>query len=104
MIKQGVDPKIASEDEIINAVENLIVDELALEAAFEGYRFPDLVRFANHKNASNINGTEWLADKIARRNMKVDADGVVTGERDENLYTKLLDQKNWYLNKPEWTD
>lgn len=104
LIKQGVDPKIASEDEIINAVENLIVDELALEAAFEGYRFPDLVRFANHKNASNINGTEWLADKIARRNMKVDADGVVTGERDENLYTKLLDQKNWYLNKPEWTD
>lgn len=103
LVKQGVNPKTADENEIINAVENIIVDELALEAAFEGYRFTDLVRFANHKNASGINGTEWLANKIARRNMKVDAEGNVTGEFDNSLYSKLMDEKNWYLSKPEWT-
>jgi hypothetical protein len=106
LLKQGVDLKDAnvSKNDIINAVENVIVDELALETAFEGNRFTDLVRIAEHKNAAGYNGTEWLADKIACRGMKVDKNDPtnVKGERDEVLYGKLLDLSNWYLDKPVW--
>ena len=102
--KQGLDLKVATKDEIINAVENIIVDELALETAFEGNRFTDLVRIAEHKNASGFNGTQWLADKIASRDMKTDKldPTVIIGTRNEEIYNKLLDQTNWYFDKPAW--
>lgn len=102
--QQGLDLEVATKEEIINAVENIIVDELALETAFEGNRFTDLVRIAEHKNASGFNGTQWLADKVASRGMRVDPlnPEVVVGERDESLYGKLQDQANWYFDKPEW--
>ena len=101
---EGVDIETASQEDIINAVENIISDELALEASFEGYRFPDLVRMALHKNASGYEGTKWLAEKIADRGiLNPTKEGeTVTGSRDESLYTKLLDQKNWFFTKPAW--
>ena len=101
---QGVSES-ASKDDIINAIENVICDELALELAFEGYRFSDLVRMANHKNASGFYGTKWLAAKIADRNARqASNDGTVTEiPRDEELYAKLQNTSLWYLSKPEWT-
>lgn len=94
----------ASKEAVINAIENVIVDELALETAFEGNRFTDLVRIAEHKNASGFGGTEWLASKIADRDMKVDKNdpSVVYGTRNDEIYNKLLDPANWYFEKPEW--
>ena len=69
----------------INAVEDLICDEMALELAFEGSRFGDLTRMARHKNASGLYGSDfgsrWLARKLAYKNPAV----------------SLLDEKNWYL-------
>lgn len=70
----------------INAVEDLICDEMALELAFEGSRFGDLCRIARHKNESNpyaagTFGSQWLADKLAFKNPAVD----------------LTDPNNWYL-------
>ena len=72
-------------NDTINAVEDLICDEMALELAFEGNRFGDLMRIARHKNhaadyGANY-GSQWLADKLAFKNPKV----------------SLLDEKNWYL-------
>ncbi|MCD8235869.1 MAG: RagB/SusD family nutrient uptake outer membrane protein [Prevotellaceae bacterium] len=101
---QNVDAKTASKDEVINAVENIIIDELALETSFEGNRFTDLVRVANHKNAAGQKGTEWLANKVASRGVRTDKEDhtVIIGTRDEAIYSKLLDTKNWYLTKPEW--
>ena len=101
---QGVSAD-ASKDDIINAIENVICDELALELAFEGYRFSDLVRMANHKNASGHDGTKWLAAKISDRNArKASDDGSVTEiPRDQELYEKLQNTNLWYLSKPEWT-
>ena len=96
---QGYDP--TEKEQAINAIENAIVDELALELAFEGYRFTDLVRIANHKEASGYKGTEWLAAKIADRGIKIDRfKETRTGERDQQLYNKLLDRQNWYFQKP----
>ena len=69
----------------INAVEDIICDEMALELAFEGNRFGDLTRIARHKNAASTFGanfgSQWLAAKLAYKNPQV----------------SLLDEKNWYL-------
>jgi hypothetical protein len=59
---------------------------------------------AEHKNASGYNGSEWIANKIANRGIKADKNdpSSLIGTRDDALYSKLLDQTNWYFDKPEW--
>ncbi len=82
----GITPTGTAND-TINAVEDLICDEMALELAFEGSRFGDLTRMARHKNNAALYGsdfgTRWFAKKLAYK-----AAG---------LETKLLDEQNWYL-------
>lgn len=68
----------------IPLVEDMIVRELALETAFEGRRFYDLMRVALRRN-----DPAYLANPISIRN----------GERDENIYQKLSNTANWYLPK-----
>ncbi|MBR1548116.1 MAG: RagB/SusD family nutrient uptake outer membrane protein [Prevotella sp.] len=55
-------------DDYINAVEDLLCDEYAMEFAFEGTRFSDLRRLAIHKNQSGIYGggfgNTWLSRKL----------------------------------------
>lgn len=57
-----------SEAEYINAVEELLCDEYAMEFAFEGTRFTDLLRIARHKNMSGdfggAFGDRWLSKKL----------------------------------------
>ena len=104
MLEQYGITATSSQEDIINAVENIIVDELALETAFEGNRFTDLVRIAEHKNASGYDGTEWLANKIANRGTKaaLDASPAVNGFNPE-IYNKLKNTNNWYFELPKWT-
>lgn len=93
----------------VQAVETLIVDECALETAYEGSRMFDLIRFARHMNndASGVPGftptygTTWLAWKIARRNenLKPYEDPTLY---DGSLYTLLLDPNNWYIVSPKY--
>lgn len=77
-------PKLDTREDSILYVEDLICNEMALELAFEGHRFGDLVRISKHRNDPT-----FLANKIAHR------DG------DDNLnislYQKLSDENNWYL-------
>ena len=105
LLSKGVDPTTASKEDIINAIEDVICDELALELAFEGYRFSDLVRMANHKNASGYDGTEWLAHKIGYRNAREESSDhtIKAVEPDLDLYEKLKNQNLWYLTKPAWS-
>lgn len=69
----------------INAMEDLICDEYALELAFEGTRFADLCRLARHKNRAATYGAGfgslWLKNKLDYKNPKKD----------------LSDPSNWYL-------
>lgn len=69
----------------IPLVEDLIVNEMALEGAFEGYRFYDLMRVALRRGDA-----AYLADAVSRRN----------GQTDEQLRSLLMDTKNWYLPLP----
>ena len=74
-----------TKQDTINAIEDLICDELALETAFEGNRWYDLKRMATHKNESGLYGGnfggQWLARKLAFKSPVVN----------------LEDQNNWYL-------
>ena len=69
----------------INAMEDLLCDEYAMEFAFEGQRFYDLQRIARHKNESGLYGgnfgSMWFANKLSGNNPQVN----------------LLEPKNWYL-------
>lgn len=71
---------------VIEAVEDLIVDEDGLELAFEGSRFSDLARVALRRNDPS-----YLAKHVARRG----------GTMDMGLYNFLSQSpKNWYLPFP----
>jgi hypothetical protein len=74
-----------TKQDTINAVEDLICDEMALESAFEGSRWFDLKRLARHKNEAALYsanfGGQWLARKLAFKSPVVN----------------LEDKNNWYL-------
>lgn len=71
----------------IKQVELLILNEGALESAFEGSRWADLVRIASRNNDPAI-----LADAIANR-FTLAGDNALAS----SIRTKLLDKNNWYL-------
>lgn len=81
----GLGVATMSDADRMNAVEDLLCDEYAMEFAFEGTRFSDLQRLARHKNESGIYGgnfgSRWFANKLAGNNPQVN----------------LTDPANWYL-------
>lgn len=68
------------------AIENMIINESALELAYEGRRWSDLVRIALHRNDPG-----FLADKIYK--MLLEQDDPMAA----SVKAKLMDEKNWYL-------
>ena len=77
-------PALATKADSILYVEDRICDEMALETAAEGLRFPDLMRLSLHRNDPT-----FLARKVATRNG--------TSSFDADLFARLSDKKNWYL-------
>lgn len=76
-------PQMATRADSIICVEDLICDELALETAYEGQRFFDLMRFAFRR------GDDYLATRVASR--------TAPGQPDPELYALLKERRNWYL-------
>lgn len=74
-----------SQQDSINAMEDILCDEYALEFAFEGTRFSDLQRIARHFNEAGNWGTDfgsrWFAKKLEGNRPLKD----------------LRDPRNWYL-------
>jgi len=68
------------------SIESGLVKEGALENAFEGTRWPDLVRVALRRN-----DPAFLADKIYSKLLK---DGTPNAAA---IRTKLMTPANWYL-------
>ena len=63
-------------------VEDKIVEELALETAFEGNRFHDLMRIAFRRN-----DPAYLANKVSEKYIN----------NKEAIRSKLMTESNWYL-------
>ena len=98
------DPQVPTDlAQQINAVETLIADEMALETAYEGWRYYDLMRIARHKNADNwgagVSGTQWMAWLISRRSLDLKPYENTT-QYDATLFGKLSDPNNWFLQSP----
>lgn len=74
-------PQLATIEDSIAYVDDLICKEYALETAFEGNRFHDLMRFALRRNDPS-----YLARKVAAKH-----------QNDPAIYNKLLNQQNWFL-------
>ncbi len=84
-----------TEDMKIEYVRNLIIDECALETAFEGYRFTDLIRFAK-----NMGNNDILAKRVAGRAIENKVSPYSPDfQFDAALYGKLSNESNWYLPK-----
>ena len=82
---------IARRDYQIDKVEDLIMDEEALEFAFEGHRFYDLMRVALRRNDPS-----YLANKVYERRGKNNVEEVKS-----LIKSNLTDTRTWYLN---WND
>lgn len=72
----------------IRYVENLIQEELALETAFEGNRFQDLMRLTLRRmnDAGYSDDESYLADKVAAKHAG-----------DAAIRAKLLNRDNWFI-------
>ena len=77
-------PTLATKADSILYVEDRICDDMALETAAEGLRFPDLMRLSLHRNDPT-----FLARKVAMRNG--------ASSFDADLFERLSDENNWYL-------
>lgn len=84
-------------EDSLNYIADLVIDELALEFAWEGTRFGDLIRFAKAMGNNDV-----LAKRVAGRAYKNDVT-YRNGEfqMDAELYGKMSDETNWYLPLPE---
>ena len=66
-----------TKDDYINAIEDLLCDEYAMEFAFEGTRFSDLRRLALHKNQAGTYGGNF-GDIWLSRMLQNNAPGITT--------------------------
>lgn len=77
-----IEPTLTETTDTIQMVEDLIVNEMALETAFEGLRYYTLMRIAMRRNDNS-----FLAEPISRRE----------GEKNMERFEKLMNRDNWYL-------
>ncbi len=84
-------------DDSLNYIADLVIDELALELAWEGTRFGDLIRFAKAMGDNDV-----LAMRVAGRAYENDVTYRSTEfQFDTEVYSKMSNEANWYLPLPD---
>ena len=68
----------------VDPVEDLIMEERAMELAYEGHRWFDLMRIARHRS-----DPAYLAEKVASK--------FSDEQKREEVINRLMDMNNWYL-------
>jgi hypothetical protein len=71
-------------------IENIIIDEGALEQAYEGQRWPDLLRIAMRRNDPS-----YLANRVSAKFTRAGNPGMAA-----QVQAKLMDPNNWFLPFP----
>ena len=97
------------EKDTIRAVEEYIIDEMALETCFEGYRFGDLMRIAIHRAADGGGGfaeNDFLARRVASRASATLEDPWYRDADADALYQSLYGDGhslnlNWFLKQSD---
>ena len=87
-------------EDSLNYIADLVIDELALEFAWEGTRFGDLIRFAKAMGDNDV-----LAKRVAGRAVKTSMtyrhpQFNNESDFDTELYNKMRNEDNWYLPLP----
>ena len=80
--RQYIIPESETLQDSILAVEEIILEELSAETAFEGNRFLDLLLLSRHRD----NHPEFMADKVSAKY-----------ENKEQMKQHLSDMKNWFV-------
>lgn len=80
-------PRQATLIDSVKVVEDMIQQELALETAFEGNRFHDLMRFTLRRMKEGDDAS-YLADKVSAK---------YPNKTEMRLY--LMNPDNWYIKK-----
>ncbi|ALI99871.1 RagB/SusD family nutrient uptake outer membrane protein [Rufibacter tibetensis] len=75
-----------AQEPLMIRIENALIDEAALELAFEGHRWQDLLRIARRRN-----DPAFLADKVYDKLIKAN------DPRAAEVRARLMDPNNWYL-------
>ena len=90
----GIAPSDVTFNDTVQFIDELIIDELALESTMEGNRFGDLIRFAKRRQAwGDSEYRDFLALRVANRG----GEEAEAEERDA-LYNKLSgSEEYWYL-------
>ena len=84
-------------DDSLNYIADLVIDELALELAWEGTRFGDLIRFAKMLGDNDV-----LAMRVAGRAYENDVTyRSKEFQFDTEVYSKMSNEANWYLPLPD---
>ena len=89
-------------EDSLNYIADLVIDELALEFAWEGTRFGDLIRFAEAaKRAGDPYYKDILAMRVAGRAYVNDVTyRNAAYQMDATIYAKMSNEANWYLPLP----
>ncbi len=96
VLEDGVITRALTREDSITYVSDLVIDELALEFAWEGTRYGDLMRFARAMSDNDV-----IAKRIAGRDFSNEVSyRHHEFQFDQALYTRFSDEANWYLPLP----
>ena len=105
--EMGKNAAAATLTDSIRAVEEYLIDEMALETCYEGYRFGDLMRIAMHRAADGGGGfaeNDFLAKRVAARASATIDDPWARDADGDALYQSLYGDghslnPNWFLKQ-----